>query len=241
MFLIGGDPNERHDVTALPLLGPLLFVAFALGLWRCWRHRDDHGHALILLGLVVFLLPPLLATEGFAPHFLRSLGLAPYVAACVGLGCAEVVEIARRFASPFTRMAWAACAVAVTGVGVASTVTYLGRPIEDRYSPFTFADVALADAAVNNATDGGPSTLLILDAYDAMDVQFLDAGRVPTIVEPMRAVRNPAVYSFVVAPSLADIAAAVGAPLAAAARVVATDPNGTPVAFAVVPEPAPTG
>ena len=116
-------------------------------------------------------------------------------------------------------------------------MTYVNRPIEDRYSPFTFADVALAGAAVDNATDGGPSTLLILDSYDAMDVQFLDAGRVPTIVEPMHAVGNPAVYSLIVAPSLADIAAAVGAPLAAEAHVVATDPNGTPVVFEVVPEP----
>jgi hypothetical protein len=228
----------------LPLLGPLLFIPFALGIWRCWQRRAEHGHALVLLGLVVFLLPPLLATEGFAPHFLRSLGLAPYVAVCVGLGCVEAVGIARRFAPRFSvgvptigRLGWAVCALAVTGVGVASAVTYVGRPIEDRYAPFTFADVALADAAVNNATDGGASTLLILDAYDAMDVQFLDAGRVPTIVEPMRTVGNPAVYSLIVAPSLADIAAAVGAPAAAQAHAVATDPSGTPVVFEVVPQP----
>jgi 4-amino-4-deoxy-L-arabinose transferase-like glycosyltransferase len=245
MFLVTGDPNERHDVNALPLLGPLLFIPFALGIWRCWRRRDDHGHGLVLIGLVVFLLPPLLATEGFAPHFLRSLGLAPYVAACVGLGCVEIVDIARRFGPRLTgsdtltvtRIGWSVCALAVAGVGIASAVTYVNRPILDRYSPFTFADVALAGAAVNNPTDGGPSTLLILDSYDAMDVQFLDAGRVPTIIPPMQSVGNPAVYSLVVAPSLADISAAVGAPLAADAHVVATDPTGTPVAYAVVPQP----
>jgi 4-amino-4-deoxy-L-arabinose transferase-like glycosyltransferase len=246
MFLVTGDPNERHDVNALPLLGPLLCIPFALGIWRCWRRRDDHGSALLLIGLVVFLLPPLLATEGFAPHFLRSLGLAPYVAACVGIGCVEAVDLLRRFGPRFTsrdtvtltRVGWSLCALAVTGAGVASAVTYVNRPILDRYSPFTFADVALAGAAVNNATDGGPSTLLILDSYDAMDVQFLDAGRVPTIIQPMRAVGNPAVYSLIVAPSLADITAAVGAPIAADARVVATDPSGTPVAYEVVPQPA---
>jgi 4-amino-4-deoxy-L-arabinose transferase-like glycosyltransferase len=246
MFLVTGDPNERHDVTALPLLGPLLFIPFALGIWRCWRRRNDHGHVLVLIGLAVFLLPPLLATEGFAPHFLRSLGLAPYVAACVGLGCMEIVDLVRRFGPRFTRSdtltltryGWSLCALAVTGVSIASVVTYVNRPILDRYSPFTFADVALAGAAVNNPTDGGPSTLLILDSYDAMDVQFLDAGRVPTIIQPMREVGNPAVYSLVVAPSLADITAAVGAQLAAEARVAATDPTGTPVAYEVVPQPA---
>jgi 4-amino-4-deoxy-L-arabinose transferase-like glycosyltransferase len=245
MFLVTGDPNERHDVYALPLLGPLLFVPFALGIWHCWRQRADHRHVLVLLGLLVFLIPPLLATEGFAPHFLRSLGLEPYVAACIGLGCAEAVLIARRVAPrlgverhPLVATAgWTVCAVAIAAVGVASSVTYVNRLIGYRYSPFTFANVALASAAVDNATGGGPSTLLILDAYDAMDVQFLDAGRLPTIVEPMRRVANPAVYSLIVAPSRADIAAAVGAALAGVAQVVATDPSGSPVAFAVIPEP----
>jgi Dolichyl-phosphate-mannose-protein mannosyltransferase len=251
MFLFTGDPNERHDVAALPLLGPLLVIPFLLGIWRCWRLRDDHGYALVLIGLVVFLLPPLLAVEGFAPHFLRSLGLAPYVAACVGLGCLEAVRIVRSLSMRFglahgalaDQAGWAACAVAVAGVGVASAVTYLNRPIEDRYAAFTFADVALADAAVDTPTDGGPSTLLILDDYDAMDVQFLDAGRLPTIVAPLRAIANAAVYSLIVAPSRGDIAAAVGASLAGQARVVATDPEGNPVAFAVIPQPAtaPTG
>jgi Dolichyl-phosphate-mannose-protein mannosyltransferase len=251
MFLFTGDPNERHDVAALPMLGPLLVIPFLLGIWRCWRLRDDHAHALVLIGLVVFLLPPLLAVEGFAPHFLRSLGIAPYVAACVGLGCLEALRIVRslpgRFGpadgAPLVQAGWAVCAIAVGGVGIASAVTYVNRPIEDRYSAFTFADVALANAAVDNPTDGGPSTLLILDDYNAMDVQFLDAGRLPTIVAPMRAIGNPAVYSLVVAPSRADIAAAVGASLAAQAQVVASDPEGNPVVFAVIPQPAiaPTG
>jgi 4-amino-4-deoxy-L-arabinose transferase-like glycosyltransferase len=246
MFLFTGDPNERHDAYALPLLGPLLFVPFALGVWRCWRHRDDQGHVLVLLSLPVFLLPPLLATEGGAPHFLRSLGLEPAVAACIGLGCLEAVVVARRLSTGFGQadtprsrvIAWSVCAAALAGVGVASAVTYLNRPIEDRYAAFTFADVALADAAVDNPTNGGPSTLLILDDYDAMDVQFLDAGRMPTIVEPMRAIGNAAVYSLIVAPSRADIAAAVGPPLAADAQPVATDPDGNAVAFEVVPQPA---
>jgi len=244
MFLFTGDPNARHDVSALPLLGPVLVVPFLLGIWHCWRRRDDHGYSLVLLGLPVFLLPPLLANEGGAPHFLRSLGLEPYVAACVGLGCVEGVALLRRVASgvswperPVTRNAWTVCAIAVTALGIASAVTYLERPVADRYSAFTFADVALANAAVDNATDGGPSTLVILDSYDAMDVQFLDAGRLPTIVAPMTRVANPAVYTLIVAPSRADIAAAAGSGIAAEAQVDATDPQGNPVVFEVVPQP----
>jgi hypothetical protein len=128
------------------------------------------------------------------------------------------------------------CAIAVTILGIASAVTYLNRPLADRYAAFTFADVALAQAAVNNATDGGPSTLVILNSYDAMDVQFLDAGRLPTIVAPMTRIGNAAVYSLIVAPSRADITAAVGSGVAALAQVVATDPQGNPVVFEVVPQ-----
>ncbi|MHB8488703.1 MAG: ArnT family glycosyltransferase [Candidatus Dormibacteria bacterium] len=243
MFLFTGDPNQRHDVSALPLLGPVLVIPFLLGIWRCWRRRDDHGYALVLLGLLVFLIPPLIANEGGAPHFLRSLGLGPYVAACVGLGCVEGISIARRLASEIgqtersvTRTGWLVGAIAVTALGIASAVTYLNRPVADRYAAFTFADVALANAAVNNPTDGGPSTLVILDGYDAMDVQFLDAGRLPTIVAPMTRIQNAAVYTLIVAPSRADIAAAVGSAIAAEAQVGATDPQGNPVVFEVVPQ-----
>ncbi len=244
MFFVTGDPNPRHDVAALPLLGPILVVPFLLGMWHCWRRRDDHGYALTLLGLSVFLVPPLVANEGGAPHFLRSLGLAPYVAACIGLGCVEAIAIARRLAQRFggsqrsvTQTGWTVCAIAVTWLGIASAVIYLNRPVTDRYAAFTFANVALANAAVNNPTDGGPSTLVILDSYDAMDVQFLDAGRLPTIVAPMTKVTNPAVYTLIVASSRADIAAAVGSNIAAQARVGATDPYGNPVVFEVVPQP----
>ena len=244
MFLFTGDPNARHDVSGLPMLGPVLVVPFLLGIWRCWRHRDDHGYALVLLGLPVFLIPPLIANEGGAPHFLRSLGLEPYVAAFIGLGCVEGLALARRLASRFggseravTQTGWTVCAVAITWLGIASAVTYLNRSVADRYAAFTFADVALADTAVDNATDGGPSTLVILDSYDAMDVQFLDAGRLPTIVAPMMKIANPAVYTLIVAPSRADIAAAVGSGIAAAAQVAATDPSGNPVVFDVVPQP----
>lgn len=244
MFLFTGDPNARHDVSALPLLGPMLVVPFLLGIWHCWRRRDDHAHALILLGLPVFLIPPLVSTEGGAPHFLRSLGLAPYVAACIGLGCLEGIAIVRRLTAGIagsersvTQTGWMVCAIALVGVGTASTVTYVNRPLLDRYTAFTFADVAIAVAAVNNPTGGGPSTLVILDDYDAMDVQFLDSNRPPTIISANTKIANPAVYTLIVAPTRADIAASVGTGLAADARVVATDPLGNPVAFAVVPQP----
>ena len=238
MFLVTGDPNERHDVGALPLAGTAAVRpvrARHLALLETPHRPRSCARADRPRGV------PAAAAHrerGAAPHFLRSLGLAALCGrmhrAWLRRGdadrCERLGARARRRNGPriATGAAWAVCAAAVTGVGIASAVTYMNRPIADRYSAFTFADVALANAAVDNSTGGGASTLLILDKYDAMDVQFLDAGRLPTIVAPRRPVANPAIYSLIVAPSRADIAAAVGAELAAQAQVVARDPSAIP-------------
>ncbi len=240
MFLVTGDPAQRHDVDALPLLGPLLFIPFALGVWRAWRTRHDHAHGLLLIGLVVFLLPPLLAAQGDAPHFLRSLGLAPYVAACIGLGCADLIAWGARglgklqpalhaVARP---LAVAVCFAVLAMLGVVSIRAYLERPVTERYGPFSFADVQLAAAA-----DHGPGTAVIVDGYNSQDVQFLDAADPPAIVSPGQRIADPAVYSLLVAPTRADIAAATDAATASRATVAAYDPGGDPVVWVVVPQP----
>ena len=238
MFLFTGDPNQRQDVNALPLLGPVLFALFALGVYRAWRRRGDHGHALLLLGLPLFLIPPLLAREGYSPHFLRALGLAPFVAALVGLGCVELVagvsRVAARFdtatARALRRSLVVALAVVLIVVGVASARAYIERPLSQRYEAFTFATVALARAA-----SGGPANAVIVDGYSAFDVRFLDAGDLPTIVEPGEHIADPAVYARIVAPSRGDIARATDAATAARASIAARDPQGRPVVFEVVP------
>ena len=86
MFAITGDPNERHDVNGLPLLGWPIFALACVGAWRAWRNRDDPAHSLLLVGIPMFLIPPLLGVDGGVPHFLRSLGLAPFLAGLIGIG-----------------------------------------------------------------------------------------------------------------------------------------------------------
>ena len=124
-------------------------------------------------------------------------------------------------------------------VGLASAVTYLNRPIADRYGPFTFADVALAMRQSTTPRDGGPSTLLIIDGYDAMDVQFLDAGRVPTIVDPSASGRQPG--RLLVGGRAVARRHRRGRGRRRWRRrrsVVAIDPSGNPGGFEVVPQPA---
>ena len=231
MFLVTGDPNQRHDVNGLPLLGPILFIPFAFGVWRAWRLRRDHAHAALLLGLAVFLIPPLVANEGGAPHFLRSLGLAPFVAALVGTGCLELLRLAGRAAGGTgRRVATAAIAVALIGLGVASSVTYLGRPVSARYDAYSFAVVQLAAAA-----NGGAGTVAIIDGFNAFVVRYLDWNQPPTVLAPGSTLRHPAVYSLIVAESRRDIARATDAAIAARAGVVARDPAGRPAVWEVVP------
>jgi hypothetical protein len=231
MFILTGDPNARHDVAALPMLGPVLFVPFAFGIWRAWRRRDDHAHAALLIGLVVFLLPPLVANEGPAPHFLRTLGLAPFVAALIGVGCLELYRAVSAIAA--RAAVWAvpgAVAATLVALGAVSTLTYLTRPLSARYDAYSFADVELAAAA-----DSGPGTVAILDEYRAFDVRFLDYDRLPTVVAPGTRLHHAAVYTLIVASARSDIARATDAATAARATVVARDPGGRPVVWEVVP------
>jgi hypothetical protein len=232
MFLVTGDPNPRHDVYALPLLGPLLFIPFALGIRRSWTQRSGHGHKLLLLGLLVFLVPPLVAPEGFAPHFLRSLGLAPFVAVLIGLGFTDLVALAHTLTrSRVARSAAvAACAAALAGLGAASAVAYLDRPLRDRYVAFSYPDVQLALEAHR-----GPGAVAVIDSYNALDVQFLDAGNMPTIQPPGRPLAHPRLYTLIVGLSRADIASVTDRGTANRATVVASDPFGNPSVWEVVP------
>jgi hypothetical protein len=208
-------------------------------LWRAWRNRRDYRYSLLLIGLAVFLIPPLISSEGDAPHFLRALGLAPYVAAFVGIGFVDIIGFARWAArvlpAETARLAWggaaAACAAALVGLGAASTAVYVTRPAADMYIAFSAADVQLATVAAAR----GPGTVAIVDAYNALDIRFLDAGNLPTMLEPNQRLLNPAVYSLIVAPSRSLIAAATNDATAARATAASVDPQGNPAVFVVVP------
>lgn len=231
MVLVTGDPNPRHDVDGLPLLGPILFIPFAFGVWRAWRLRADHAHAALLIGLVVFLIPPLVGNEGGSPHFLRTLGMAPFYAALIGVGFLELRRAAAAAAATRGRqLITAASAAALVALGVLSVTTYLARPVSARYHAYSFAVVQLAAAA-----DRGAGTVAVIDDYNALDVRFLDFDNMPALATPGTPVRNPGVYSLLVALNQSDIARATNAATAARASVVARDPQGRAAVWEVVP------
>jgi 4-amino-4-deoxy-L-arabinose transferase-like glycosyltransferase len=230
MFAFTGDPNPRHNVASLPLLGwPLLALSIA-GAYRCWRRRSDPAYALLLLGVPVFVLPPLLGIDGWAPHFLRSLGLAPFLAGLIGIGAVETVELTARVVRPRWAVGIAVVALAglLLGLGAGSAGAYFSRPVPARYQGYSYDVVTLAAAA-------GSGDAVIIDDYNRIDVNFLDAAHPPAIFASGTPIPNPSRYIRVLALSRADIASALGSDAAAHALVVERAPDGRPAVWSVTP------
>jgi hypothetical protein len=231
MFGLTGDPNARHDVAGLPLLPLPLSVVAAAGLVRLWRMRRDASHALILLALPVFLVAPLVATEGGSPHFLRALGLAAPLGVAIGLGAAEIVEqVRRRWNRGASWLAMAAVAGTFIAVAVWSGWAYFTRPVTDRYSAFSYPIVSLASYAADH-----PGSAVILDDYSAMDVEFLDASEAVVIYPPGSTVADPVAHPIYLALSVDDLVSTLGPAAAVRALPIAWDPGGKPVVWAATP------
>jgi 4-amino-4-deoxy-L-arabinose transferase-like glycosyltransferase len=231
MFGFTGDGNGRHDVGFLPLL-PLPLVAFAaLGVWRLWRNRRDPSHSLILLSLPIFMIPPLVATEGWSPHFLRVLGLAAPLGVTIGLGAAEFVDQARRrWGRPGGGLATTAVALTLAAVAVWSGWVYLNRPIADRYTAYSYEIAAAGQYAADH-----PGSVVIIDAFSGTNIEFLQWANPPTIVSPGSQIDHPDAYATIVAMTKADLTMALGAELGNRAQPVAWDPSGKPAVWAVAP------
>jgi hypothetical protein len=76
---------------------------------------------------------------------------------------------------------------------------------------------------------------VILDAYSAGVIRFLDSNGLPLIAEPGAPLPPLSPTTSVFARSLADLEAAVGANAARRAVVVAVDPDGDPAVWKLPP------
>jgi 4-amino-4-deoxy-L-arabinose transferase-like glycosyltransferase len=229
MFAVTGDPNPRHDVAQLPLLGWPLFALALGGTVRLWRGRREPTHALVLWSLPIFLIPPLIATEGGAPHFLRALGLAAPMAMTIGMGIGELIEGTRaRWGRMPARAVATAMAFGLAALAIGSGRAYLSRPVADRYDAYRYALVAMAAVARTN-------DVVVLDDYSATVVRFMDAGRVPNFAAPGSSIPAPAPHTRVLALTLEDLRTALGTKAAQRAAVVARDPRGDPALWVVEP------
>ena len=233
MFGFVGDPNPRHNVAGLPLLSlPLLALAL-LGAFRAWRNRNSSAHSLLLIGMAVFMIPPLLAVEGGSPHFLRTLGVAPFLAGLIGLGCLEAYERAAKAVThteALTRLVVIACAALFAITAVASGQAYFTRSAASLYQPYSGDVVQLASAGRVQ-----PRTAVITDSYESVDVLFLDESSEPALLSPGVLIDNPGQYAEIVGLSQEALAGVVGTEQAQAAVAVAWNPHGQPSVWAYRP------
>jgi hypothetical protein len=208
-----------------------LFALAVVGAVVAWRRRRDPPYLLLLIGVPIFLLPPLVATEGGSPHFLRNLGLAPFLACLIGLGALTTVNwLAGRYGARVHVLVVVVLGAGLVVIGATNADAYFTRPVRGRYDAYSFGVVALARAA-----DHGAKTAVIVDDYSVFDVQFLDSAHPPTVIAPRTRIARPGRFERIVASTRADLAAAVGSRLAARAVGSAPDPHGHPAVYAVAP------
>jgi hypothetical protein len=177
------------------------------------------------------MIPPMIATEGWAPHFLRVLGMAAPLGVTIGLGAAELVEQVRhRWGSPAGGGAIATVAIAFAAVAIWSGWTYLSRPVADLYTTYSYEVSAAGQYAVDH-----PGSILIIDYDSGTDVEFLHWNDRPNMVLPGTSIGSPNAYSTIIAMNQGDLWAAVGTEIGDRAQPVAWDPLGNPVVWAVTP------
>jgi hypothetical protein len=235
MFGFTGDGNGRQDVASLPLLPIPLALLAAVGVWRLWRRRHDPAHALILISLPVFMIAPLAATEGWSPHFLRSLGLAVPLGIALGLGAVQLFEFGKSHRGLWGgRIAAGTVAVALVAVGVWSGAVYLSRPVADRYEPYSYKVTAAGDFVAAH-----PGSALVLDGFSAVNVQLEQYGHVPPIFDTSGLLPDARRYTYVVGLTKWEVERAVAGQGLPAAVPVAWDPTGQPQVWAIAASAVP--
>jgi 4-amino-4-deoxy-L-arabinose transferase-like glycosyltransferase len=117
MFLFRGDYLPRHNVPLRPVFDPALGLMFVIGVVVVFRRfKRDYASAFLVFWIGGMLLPMILAEK--APHFIRGLGILPFLAVVPALG----LDATWRWLAPRSR--WAAYGVIAGAlvVGFGSTV-----------------------------------------------------------------------------------------------------------------------
>ena len=85
-FFIRGDRIPRHNLPGRPIFDPGLALAFLVGVGVSLKRRGAGWFT--LLWVITMSLPTVLAED--APHFLRGVGIQPFVFILPALGLAEL-------------------------------------------------------------------------------------------------------------------------------------------------------
>lgn len=152
MFFLRGDYLSRHNVPLRPVFDPVLSAAFVVGVVLIVRRfGSEHRAAFLIFWTTAMLLPTVLTEK--APHFVRGIGILPFLAVYPALGLDGVwTRLQRR-----SRVLADGVVVGVLVIGLASSAwAYFGvyPTVPDLCYRFECAGTQLA-SEVNAYLDAG--------------------------------------------------------------------------------------
>lgn len=152
MFFIRGDYLPRHNLPFRPVFDPVLGVVFVIGCGVVlWRFTRSYAAAFLLLWTAGMLLPTLVTEK--APHFVRAIGVLPFVAVFPALGLDCVWRLLVQRSQRLARLGVGLClSVGLVSTGWAYFVRY--PEVEDLCYRFECAGTDFA-SDVNTYLDQG--------------------------------------------------------------------------------------
>jgi 4-amino-4-deoxy-L-arabinose transferase-like glycosyltransferase len=151
MFVWRGDTIPRHNLPGRPVFDWLLAPFFLVGTLWAARHWRRPAVLLALLWPAVMLAPTILAED--TPHFLRAVGVMPFVFLPAALG----LEVARQGLAARVSRPWlpdVLLGMILLGSLGWTVSDYFGRYATDPRTAFAFQDAATELAAEMNREAG---------------------------------------------------------------------------------------
>ena len=194
MLFWAGDPNWRHNIAGLPILGPI-GILFLAGLLLALLQIRRLPYLFAVVWLVVMMLPSALTAEGI-PNSLRNLAAAPVVYIFPALALVRVwitlSHVMRQTANGKRRTSRITYHVSrLTFAGLAATILLLTAALTFHDYFVVWANHPITAKAMNadmrmvevaeymNARADGDTAFLLLNTYEHPAVAYLYDGDSP--------------------------------------------------------------
>lgn len=146
MFFVRGDTIPRHNLPGRPVFDPVMAVAMVLGtgLAAARARWQEKGAVLTLTWVGLMLIPTWLAED--APHFLRAVGVLPFLVVLPALGLDAV-------GTWMEKRGWKIGASLLIGSALLISLVATGRDYFRRYAARQEIRYAFEAAATDLAAD----------------------------------------------------------------------------------------
>lgn len=153
MFNWAGDVNWRHNLPGRPVFDPVIGLFFIAGvavmarrLLKALRAREGLSGYLAPLVMVPVMLLPSLLSEG-APHYLRGIGVLPFLVLLPAVGIEAIWRLRERFRPRMPTRAAGALLLAILAFNTGSTYKAYFGGWAGSDQPYYHFDGVFIDAA----------------------------------------------------------------------------------------------